>query len=184
MICHFQLYFHDPSSNPLSPHICVVFLLQSKPLQAVWIQSITEKHSKHPRLPGWLITWCKRGSHVRKSQQSQLYSVVAPSVLPLRWILRKKTEAHHVVIILCSVSLSFPRPHFSCYPALNGTADELGIEFMGKTTFHWLCRVLNLSVCLTSVKYCIQNTHNQHNKAAHLGKLMWASRHGNTVVVN
>lgn len=138
-----------------------------------------------PRLAGWLITWCKRGSRVRKSQQSQLYSVVAPSVSPLRWILwGKKTEAHHVVIILCSVSLSFPHPHFSCYPALNGAADELGIEFMGKTTFHWLCRVLNLSVCLTSVKYCIQNTHNQHNKAAHLGKLMWASRHGNTVAVN
>lgn len=63
-----------------------------------------------PRLAGWLITWCKRGSRVRKSQQSQLYSVVAPSVSPLRWILwGKKTEAHHVVIILCSVSLSlFP----------------------------------------------------------------------------
>lgn len=138
-----------------------------------------------PRLAGWLITWCKRGSRVRKSQQSQLYSVLAPSVSPLRWILwGKKTEAHHVVIILCSVSFSFPHPHFSCYPALNGAADELGIEFMGKTTFHWLCQVLNLSVCLTSVKYCIQNTHNQHNKAAHLGKLMWASRHGNTVVAN
>lgn len=49
--------------------------------------------------------------------------------------------AHHVVTVL-ALSLSPllpphpPHPSIpSCSPALNGAADELGIEFMGKSTF-------------------------------------------------
>lgn len=49
MICHFNFYFYDPSSNPLSHNNLVVFFLHWEPLQV---------QKSIPRRAGWLITWC------------------------------------------------------------------------------------------------------------------------------
>lgn len=180
----FNFYFHDPSFNPLSPRIFVVWFLHSKPLLAVWIQnseSIMGKHTKHLRLTGSLPGAQGRAMS-EKAVKPTLWSS-CNTCLYLKWIL-SKTEAHHVVTVLSPSLCVYPfPPFFSCYLALYGTADELGIEFMGKTTFHWMCGMLDLSCAFASVKYHTKHTIH-HNKAAHLGKLMWASRHGNTVVVN
>lgn len=114
---------------------------------------------------------------------------------PLMWILTKM-EAHQTLncfILLSLFSLLLPTLplFFSLMPSLNGAADELGIEFMGKTTFlsffHWLHSPLSLSRPLRPVKapHTVTKTAQScTTRPLTLGKLMRAGRHGNTVVVN
>lgn len=157
------------------------FFIQSH-CRAVWIHeksiaSIWGLAGSLPGAPGRAVS--------EKAVKPTLWSSCS-MCRSLRWIL-SKIEAHHVVTVLF-FSLSpplFTHSLVSCYLALNRTADELGIEFMGKTTFfffHWLLSIFRVPyVC----EIPHTNTHTiQHNKATHLGKLMRASRHGNTVVVN
>lgn len=106
----FNFYFHDPSSNPLSPRIFVVCFLHSKPLLAVWIQNsecITGKHTKHLGLAGSLPGAQGRNMS-EKAVKTTLWSSCSMR-LCLKWIL-SKTEAHHVVTVLSPLSpcLSIP----------------------------------------------------------------------------
>lgn len=115
----------------------------------------------------------------------------------LRWFLNKTEPLLHCnCCILRSVSLfssllpSLP-PLFTCFLLVNGAADELGIEFMGKTMSQKLSSLTG-SVC--HVIYICKKK-KQHNKTLHSSttrpsslerekmKMSKASHHGNTSVV-
>lgn len=163
---------HDMSSLTSSFFLIPLLIFSTPPYRClcVFIWSLSELRLSWWRIPS---VW---GSPAHYTVQGQAGVSARTQTTFMLWMF----------LLPNGFFLSFLFSHVSLYPpqhyhhhhhhhlssALNGTADELGIEFMGKPTFHWLCDALNLSFASAWKK---PHTHTRtilHNKAAHLGKLL------------
>ena len=189
MICHFQLLFSHPSSNPLSrSYLCwFPFFFRShrggcvNPACVSWI-----KQSKH--LGAGCLVYLgrerERESRVRGSRQTNLTVELRCVSLSQRWLFGKMAAHHVVTVPFSSLFLLL------CLPASCLASGPWTEQWMNLGSSSWVRHLFPFFSSSTVLNHsCAKQPHTQehtiqHNKAAHLGKLMWASLHGNTAVVN
>lgn len=165
----------------------VGFSRHLKPLQPEWIQRNLLKYFRHLKRSSSLQN--ANGEVMCKKSSPSYFTVRLHHVSPVKRIFEwyRGASCNNCLLFLLSIPFytffrlppSF-RPWTDQWTSLGSSSwvrqlfSFLNIDFAEHSIFH--------------VPHMCQTPHTkhtiQHNKAAHLGKLMWASCHGNTVAVN